>query len=166
MYNKGLCGEDRRGVGAFYFDNIAQANVAVNNIFITALDPKVYTFSEITLDFIGIPTIGTNPLRTEFTVTLSLLSNSTLKFKNYEWYFDYDRYPLQYTTSTNTKINHVFEGNIGKTYSIKCVARFEDDSTFEVYKQNYIMLLGQALPIRFGIDVKTNFSKFLPESLR
>lgn len=164
-YNKGLWGETRKGVGAFYFDTPVTVKAPLNDIFINVLQPTVYAFKNVDLDFSAIPVVGTSPFTATFTVKLNLL-NSSLKLRNYEWYFDFDRSPSIYTTSTNNQISQIFNGYIGKAYSIKLIVRFEDNSFYELYKQNYITLLGQALPIRFGTDVKINYSKFLSEGLR
>jgi hypothetical protein len=84
-----------------------------------AIQPNVNISELVYVDFTGTPLIETSPFIVNFTANID---TSIYRVTEYRWYFDVDNYPDEYETSTNNTISHTFDGIIGQSFSIACVA--------------------------------------------
>jgi hypothetical protein len=161
-YNTGLWGENRTGIGAFYFIYLGQGHIgafyfgtlsetievlpleltitilppiciggvsyivrpSTLELFTTLLEPTLKKYSNVKIDFIATPRKGTSPLEVDFEANVTLLADigTAYKINNYRWFFDYDRNPSVYETTTINTNTHTFTGYQGKQYTIRvCV---------------------------------------------
>lgn len=143
-YPFGLWGNERYSVGAFYFNNpnvLTNMNVVdtsissldptitgdslsllnLHKINLNALDPRIYAFKDITVDFTTNLVKGVSPLYVKYTaiVTFGGSTSGRFKIKEYRWYFDYDNHPTEYVTSTIPVIYHMHTGVKGTKHSVK-----------------------------------------------
>lgn len=83
--------------------------------------PDVITSSDVTVDFIGTPRVGSSPLVVDFTATVVLAGTASgnVSVAEYYWYFDVDNKPTEYVVSTVPTITHVYTGYINQKFSVK-----------------------------------------------
>jgi hypothetical protein len=86
--------------------------------------PNILTTNDITVDFIGIPRVGSSPLVVDFTATVTIAGGASgnVSIAEYHWYFDIVNNPTVYEISTGPTISHIYTGYYGQKFSVKlCV---------------------------------------------
>lgn len=145
------------------------------NIFLKLLSPVIYSYRDVSVDFIGAPTEGTSPLDVDFTATINLLSETLQNYDitRYNWYFDYDISASTSATTYTPTTSYTFSGYSGKTFSINLDVVLTNKSTSATItrsklKPDYITLYGMQQPVRFGanrlIDLKSYLSDYHQET--
>jgi len=109
-------------------DGIVNATIIISdpaNIFFEGLNVSTINISNILVDFIGIPQVGSSPLTVDFEAMVYIegIRNHS-QVSAYDWYFDFDNNSEIYERTTLPKITHIFTGYYGKQYSIKLVVKF------------------------------------------
>jgi len=91
------------------------------NIFLSLQSPLTLNYSDVTIDFIGIPRKGTSPLTVDFTAYVTLLPEVSAMYEisEYKWYFDVTNKPTVYETSITPNITHIYKGYKGQQFSVK-----------------------------------------------
>jgi len=99
----------------------------ISTIWITPLGSTVFTTSDIKIDFVGVPRIGTSPLVVDFTATVTFGGAyfNKYKVKEYIWYFDYGNYPTVTETTTSPTITHIYNGYSGQKFDVRCCVTIE-----------------------------------------
>jgi hypothetical protein len=86
--------------------------------------PNILTTNDITVDFVGVPRVGSSPLVVDFTATVTIAGSASgnVSVSEYHWYFDTDNNPTVYEISTGPTISHVYTGYYGQKFSVNlCV---------------------------------------------
>lgn len=83
--------------------------------------PTISIYSDILLDFIGIPQAGVSPLTVDFEAIVKLNKNTDGRYlvDKYFWFFDVADHPDDYEVSTTPYITHIYTGYIGQQYDVK-----------------------------------------------
>lgn len=103
----------------------ANVNILIDDIIIDGLVPTIIVTSQITMDFIGIPQIGSSPLIVNFSATTNLQGgiDGSYLVSAYDWYFDNDSFPNIYEETSIPFATHTYIGYSGKRYSVKLVGK-------------------------------------------
>jgi len=86
--------------------------------------PNILTTNDITVDFVGIPRIGSSPLVVDFTATVTIL-NPNISVSEYHWYFDTVNNPSVYEISTEPTITHIYAGYTGQKFTVKLCVKLQ-----------------------------------------
>ena len=101
-------------------------------VYVKLLQPSVYSYSDIDVDFVGVPRAGVSPLTVDFTATVKLSPENLgiYKVKEYQWCFDYNYSTnscnIPWVTSTSNKITYTYSGYKGQKYAVKLCAILEE----------------------------------------
>jgi len=76
---------------------------------------------DITIDFVGVPRIGVSPLTVDFEAFVTFGGEYQDKYivTEYQWYFDFERFPAVYETSTGPTITHIYSGYAGQYHDVR-----------------------------------------------
>lgn len=91
------------------------------NIYLSIQSPRTLNYSNVTIDFIGIPRKGTSPLIVDFTAYVTLLPEISTSYfiSEYKWYFDSDNDLSTSGSSVTPYISHTYTGYKGQQFSVR-----------------------------------------------
>ncbi len=140
-------------------------NINIRNVglILRILEPEVFAFDDISIDFSANPLIGKSPLEVEFFALPRFGVNFSASIAEYRWYFDYDNYPTVYETTSVSNIIHEYQGKDGDKFSVKLVL-ITSDRTLEKLKFEYIEI--QKSSNRVGINRIINLTNYVPQYLQ
>jgi len=95
------------------------------------LQPTIYAFKDLEVDFVGVPRSGVSPLTVDFTAIVKWSPGMRDKYrvKEYIWCFDYDYTnnicKENWVTTDQNPITHVYTGYRGQKFTPKVCVTLE-----------------------------------------